>query len=142
MYRYEFEGRAIVSCIPPDSPQHGVVRFRDPFGKIWFKMSRSACDHISRLGLTGTDYNVLMQLMSSVNERNEAYIRQKDIARHLNTYQSNVSKSIKRLTDLQVIRKSEDKCYKINGFIMWRGKDREACAQERKSWQPITDQIQ
>lgn len=72
--------------------------------------------------LRGSDYKVLFFLCNEMKyDDNTAYIKQKQIAEHLNVDKGNVSKSIKRLCQKQFIVKY-DKGFMINPHLFYVGR--------------------
>lgn len=69
-----------------------------------------------------SDYKILFHLCSKMkHDDNTAYLKQKEIAEHLNMNKGNVSKSIKRLTENQFIIK-RDNGFMINPHLFYVGR--------------------
>lgn len=115
---------------------------RSPFGKKWCKMALSGFDKLSKLDVTLTDLRVLFVVMSSLEDKHRVYVNQTVIARQLAIYQPAVSKSMRRLLDLDVLRKTPGTAgrftvYHLNPYYAWYGGDNEDHYRTIKDWQAV-----
>ena len=84
-------------------------------------------------GLNGTDYRVLFQLLSHLEFENWINITQATIAEELQIKKSNISTSIKKLVEKEIIEKQKDSKdkrkirYRLNPEYGWMG--------DAKQWQ-------
>ncbi|WFF74034.1 replication/maintenance protein RepL [Proteiniclasticum sp. QWL-01] len=90
--------------------------------------------------LHGTDYKIFFYLLSNINYTNNiSSIKQKDISQELNIHKTTVSKSLKKLEELQYIAKVEKfNGYMINPNIFYVGKNK---ADERDKIRDEFDEI-
>ncbi|CAJ0684491.1 MULTISPECIES: MarR family transcriptional regulator [Burkholderiaceae] len=83
---------------------------------------------LSKLGLTGEQWNVLAYLMGKTDFENYIHITQKEISEHLGINISNVSKALKVLVEKEVIKKLKrgtSNYYLFNPEIIYKGKHKD-----------------
>lgn len=84
-----------------------------PFVNFWGSFILDWFEHLQDHDLNSTDYKTLFFLCEQINhDNNVVYLKQKQIAEHLNTNKGNISRSIKKLKEKQFIAKC------ANGFMV------------------------
>ncbi len=81
--------------------------------------------HLSKIGLTGEQWNVLTYLIGKTDFENYINITQKEMTEHLGINKANVSKAIKTLVEKEVIKKLKQgtsNFYLFNPEIIYKGK--------------------
>ena len=94
----------------------------------WVAMFQQGLAWIAKQNLTGEQWNVFAFLLSIVDFQNYIRISQKDIAEALGMKHQNVSRSIKKLEELDIIvegpRAGLHKTYMLNPNIGLKGKQK------------------
>ena len=93
-------------------------------------------DYFSEAGeLTGTDFRVLSKLITHMEYENWIKVSHQRIADELNLKRQNVSRSFKKLVELDILEKHPDPNYKgrfiyrLNPSLGWRG--------DTKNWKKV-----
>ncbi len=100
-------------------------KFPEPIEYV--SMFRHGFEHIAKLKLTGTDYAVLLILLSRIEYENWIRVSQKTMAEKLNMTRPQVSTAIKKLVEKNILIKEQDPSdegrmlYRFNPSIGWRG---------------------
>lgn len=115
---------------------------RSPFGKRWCKMSLAGYDRLAQFDFTLTDVRVLFTVLSSMENAHQVYVNQASIARHIKSYPPHVSKSLKRLVELDILRKTPGTMgkftiYHLNPRFAWYGGDNEQHFKSLKEWDRV-----
>lgn len=115
---------------------------RMPFGKKWCKMSLTGFDKLAKLDLKLTDIRVLFVVMSSLEDQHRVYVNQSSIAKHIGSHQASVSLSMRRLVELDVLRKTPGTegrftIYYLSPRYAWKGGDNAAHFQAIKDWDRV-----
>lgn len=91
-------------------------------------MSREFMAHIAKLGLTGEQHDVFLALLSQLDFENYIRINQEDIAKELGISRPQVSRSIKKLLEEDIIceghRAGLCKTYILNPNVGIKGKQK------------------
>ena len=100
-------------------------KFPEPIEYV--SMFRHGFEHLAKLKLTGTDYAVLLILLSRIEYENWIRVSQKTMAQKLNMTRPQVSTSIKKLVEKNILIKEPDPSdegrmlYRFNPSVGWRG---------------------
>lgn len=98
-------------------------------GNGWIALYQQAISNIADMNLSTEQYRVFLKLLSKVDFENYLTVSQQDIANELDMKQSNVSKAIKKLKELNIIvegpRAGLNKTYRLNPYIAHKGTNRD-----------------
>lgn len=105
----------------------GVLRDKlvHPFGKKWFVMSQDALEIMEKCR-SAQDHRVFCALARRMSYQNKVTITQKALAKALGISDSHLSESIKRLSEMGVIRPPETdnstghKFFVVSESVAWR----------------------
>ena len=98
-------------------------------GDMWMALFQESLKWISELDLSKNDLKVFLAMCSVVDFENYIRINQSELAKKLHTDQGNISRSIKKLLELNIItegpRAGLNKTYMLNPNIGIKGKHRQ-----------------
>jgi DNA-binding MarR family transcriptional regulator len=114
-----------------------ISKQRSPFGKRWHKMAFDTYRVLAKSSLTGADFRVLFMIMPWIHNGNMVKVNQSVLARELNTQQSSVSRSIRRLISVGVLDRLDTmagRAYFLNPHFGWYGADNGEHTQAVNRW--------
>lgn len=105
-------------------------RKQNGFNKEWAAMGQLSFQTIAESDdLRGQDYRIMFFLMSILDWNNMLIVSQRKVAKHLGISPVNVSQSIKKLVNLEILEKGKmvgrSYTYKLNPNIAWKGSAKE-----------------
>lgn len=104
-----------------------VTRKRNNLGVNWVGVYQEFMRWIAVQGLTGEQYNVLMYMMSKLDFDNYLRITQKNVSEALGIRKENVSRSVKKLVELEILavgpKVGTSKTYRLNPRMAHKGKN-------------------
>lgn len=95
------------------------------FGKRWLAMAQDMMDITAKSDLTGSDYKVLMLLLSRLDYENLLVINQSELAEYIGMTRNNFSRSMRNLIEKGIILKGPrigvSRSFRLNPTYGWKG---------------------
>lgn len=95
------------------------------FGKRWLAMAQDMLDITAKSSLTGSDYKVLMLLLSRLDYENLLVINQSELARYIGMSRDNFNRCLRNLIDEGIIlrgpRIGVSRSFRLNPTYGWKG---------------------
>lgn len=101
------------------------VKHQNAFKRGWVAMSQPETEIIALSDLTGDDLRVFLMIVARLDFENFILINQSELARKMGMRQPHVSRSLKRLVDMEVLiegpRAGASRTYHLNPTFGWKG---------------------